>query len=126
MLRRAGRSGGLGWVAALAAAYALVFQLVFVSALVAAMPRDATGAPLCAGAGSLAVGADLDGKGERTDVHCPACLARVDVADLPPPIPVPAPERQSTAAIHAEPARVLVLRPPPRRPSQPRAPPFLG
>ena len=116
----------MGWVAALAAAYALVFQLVFASALVAGMPRDASGALICTGVSTLATDADRDGKADETAVRCAACLARADIADLPPPIPVPALVRSGAGAASVAPAHPITPRAPARLPSQPRAPPFLG
>ena len=126
MLRLAPRNGTIGWVTAWAAAYALVFQLVLATALVAAMPRDASGAPICAAAASVSRDADQSGKGERADVHCAFCLARVDIADVPPPLPVPAAKRAVVAVAYAPSVPVVASRAPVRLSSQPRAPPFLG
>lgn len=126
MLRLAGRAGGMGWGAAWAAAYALVFQLVFASALMAAMPRDASGTPVCTASASLSVDPQSGGGADRTALHCLACLARADIADLPPPIPVPAIERTAAVVVAALPARPIAPRAAARLPSQPRAPPFLG
>ncbi|MEP9349131.1 DUF2946 family protein [Xanthobacter sp. KR7-225] len=112
-------------MAAWAAAYALVFQLVLASALVAAMPRDASGTPICAAA-RLAGDADQGEKGKGAAVHCPVCLMRVDAAALPPPFPVAAAKRVALAVTYVPPAPLPAPRAPGWLPSQPRAPPLLG
>lgn len=128
MLRISARHGGIGWLAALAAAYALVFQLVFASALVASLAQ--AGTDLCFGASVQTDDADAardpGGTGTALQVHCPACLARVDILDLPPPVVPPAVVRAAVPAAFAPaapaaPALALV-----RLPQQPRAPPVLS
>ncbi len=103
--------------------YALVLQLVLTSAFAASAiawsPAD--GSVICRGdTGASAP----DDHGTAPSVpHCPLCLSRSDVADLPPPPPALAVPSRSHAVVYVArhvPAPVV----PATRPAhQPRAPP---
>lgn len=123
MFRRAGKTSGIARVAAWMAAYVLVLQAVLASAAMAAMPRSGVALELCL---NSAGDADDAGKGLPPGVHCPACLARADVAGLPPPVATPLLDR---IAIELEFRAVVraALRPAGHRlPLQPRAPPAVA
>lgn len=77
------------WLASWAAAYALVFQVVLTSAALAGLPRDGGLDVLCLNSATAAAPSDADGKTAPLGIHCPACLARIDLASLPPPIAAP-------------------------------------
>ncbi|MFG1404118.1 DUF2946 family protein [Xanthobacter sediminis] len=117
---------GVAW----AAAYALVLQVMLMSALGAGLAGraldGATGlaalasTPLCVNGQP---GGDDDAPAKAA-AHCPLCLSRVDAAVLPPPVATPELDRYAIELHY----RVLVregLRAaaPQHRPHQPRAPP---
>ncbi len=108
-----------------AVAYALVFQLLLPVALIAAQPRG-EGAPVICFAGTELQLGGLDktgGSEAPLGVHCQACLARVDLAAMPPPVAMPHPERVAVAFVFPH-YDALVLRVAQQRlPVQPRAPP---
>ena len=81
-------------ILALLLAYALVFQVVFASGIMAAQAAGAIAASdLCLGAtGEADVRHGADGPSAGI-VHCPLCLSRVDAALLPAPPPSPLIER---------------------------------
>lgn len=89
MSRRHARFSTFQRMVAWTAAYALVLQVMLVSALGAGMARGPTGlsTPLCV---SGETHSEQDGGSpQKAAVHCPLCLARVDAAVLPPPVPTP-------------------------------------
>lgn len=122
MITRGARTGGIARLAAWAAAYALVLQVVLTSALVASLPRDANANILCLNS-AIADGGGSSDKGAPLGVHCPACLARVDLASLPAPAPLPVVARSFVPVAFAPllpgSFRTALV----RSPLQPRAPP---
>ncbi len=82
-IRRTGR------LAALAAAYALVLNVMMAGVLQAAVSplNAAAGHELCLG--STAAAAETDGTNDAGTpiVHCPLCVSNAAVADLTPPPP---------------------------------------
>ncbi|MDI4655280.1 DUF2946 family protein [Xanthobacter autotrophicus] len=86
MIGRRGHKWGIGWIAAFAAAYALVFQIVLTSALMASVSPVGADAmtPLCLPSAPSGVHSDDGGDPSKSMVHCPLCLSRTDVAVLPP------------------------------------------
>ncbi|MFS8038177.1 DUF2946 family protein [Xanthobacter sp. AM11] len=113
-------------VAAWAVAYVLVLQAFLTSFAIAAMPMDG-GRALCLSTASAAAPADAPGAdepaGTPAQVHCQACLARADVSDLTPPVPVPAIDRIAIELRFDRIVRVALRRLDPPRSFQPRAPP---
>lgn len=105
-------------------AYALVFQVVLASGIMAARAASAFGTmELCLGS----TGADATSEGadepQAGIVHCPLCLSRVDAVFLPPPPPSPLIERLALR-IHFETGVARVLHVPAERaPYSPRDPP---
>ncbi|WP_395664504.1 hypothetical protein [Methylocella sp.] len=76
-------------VAAFAAAYALVLQIVLTGALAASLPQDAGG-----GLRLCAADAPADsGEHAPSRPHCLSCLCRLDAAALPPPPAAPVIDR---------------------------------
>lgn len=103
---------------AFAAAYALVLQVLLMSALGAAAVGQASTAfatPLCVGSGTDAP--------EKATPHCPLCLGRVDVAILPPPVQMPHLDRVAIELRYRVEVRDSLRVALPRSPQQPRAPP---
>lgn len=86
--------------AAWSAAYALVLQVVLTSTLLASLPRDGSLPVICFNSGIAADG--QGGAPGSTDfgIHCPACLARVDLASPPLPLAVPADTRVAVELRH--------------------------
>ncbi|MGE4373933.1 MAG: DUF2946 family protein [Xanthobacter sp.] len=117
------------WVAGWAAAYVLVFQVLLTTSLIASMPRGVGAVETCF-ASALELGGGANGNTKTDDttglVHCPACLARVDLLDLPPPLALLLPYRISTRThfIWRKPALLRLAAW--QTPGQPRAPPFLA
>lgn len=112
---------------ALLLAYALVFQVVLASGIMAARAAGAIEVvELCLGAG----GADDAPHGSEGPqdgiVHCPLCLSRVDAALLPPPPPSPLIERLAVQVrFERDGARLFHL--PSERPAyRPRDPPVIS
>lgn len=107
------------------AAYALVLQIVMLSAL---------GASLAGGVSSLSTPLCVSGEGhggeggapEKAVAHCPLCLARVDAAVLPPPVPTPEVDRVAIELHYRVIVRDGLRTVEQRRPHQPRAPPALA
>ena len=126
MIFRGARGRGVRWLAAWAAAYALVFQVVLTSAAIAALPRDGNAGILCLNSARLDPSGSQTGTGDEAPlpgIHCPACLARVDLASAPPPVPTVFVVR-TAVAVPFRPVLPKVYRPAARRlPLQPRAPP---
>lgn len=124
MNRRWARFGKLQRMVAWTAAYALVLQVVLVSALSAASPRGPSdlSAPICVNGASASHGRD-GGAADAAATHCPLCLSRVDAAALPPPVPTPEIDRVAIElryrVIVRDGLRTLAY----RHPNQPRAPP---
>lgn len=87
MIGRRRQAWGIGWIAAFAAAYALVFQIVLTSALMASVSLAGADAmtAFCHSDASSDAQAD-DGGTPKSIAHCPLCLSRTDVAALPPPV----------------------------------------
>ncbi|MGQ3673895.1 DUF2946 family protein [Xanthobacter sp. TB0139] len=121
-----GKTRSIRWVAAWTAAYALVFQVLLTTTLIASMPRGVGAVETCF-ASTLELGGGANGNADDTTSrgHCPACLARVDLLALPPPLALLLPFRISTRT------QLSWLQPAPlhlaarKTPGQPRAPPFL-
>lgn len=126
MSRRHARFSTLQRMVAWTAAYALVLQIMLLSALSAGLVRGPAGlaTPLCVGGEAHAV-AD-DGAPDTATVHCPLCLARVDAAVLPPPVPTPVIDRVAIELRYRAIVRDSLRTVEQRRPHQPRAPPALA
>lgn len=81
----------IGRLAALAAAYALVLNVMMAGVLQAAISplKAAAGHELCLGSAVAAAAAEPDGTNDAGTplVHCPLCLSNAAVADLAPPPP---------------------------------------
>ncbi|QTL02530.1 hypothetical protein J5J86_17275 [Aquabacter sp. L1I39] len=113
-------------------AYALVFQVVLASGLMAAQAANAFDAgSLClstVGAGDLQEGAEGASDGvphgpQAAVLHCPLCLSRVDAVVLPPPAPNLHIERLATP-LRFEPGQAHPVHIPGDRPGfRPRDPP---
>lgn len=125
MFGRRGHMRGIGWIAAFAAAYALVFQVVLSSALMASVPPGGGDplAQLCLSSASSHAQTDEGGKTSKSQAHCPLCLSRTDVAALPPPVATPVIDRIAIElhfrAVLRSSLQALNF----GRPFQPRAPP---
>lgn len=81
----------IGWSAAFIAAYALVFNVILSSILIASIsPLDAASAhELCISSGNGdAAGSDADKTSGKTAMHCPLCAAHHISGALPPPHPM--------------------------------------
>jgi len=79
----------IGWGAAFIAAYALVFNVILSSILVASVsPTAAAAHELCiSGDNTDAARTDADKTSGKTAVHCPLCAAHHISGALPPPHP---------------------------------------
>ncbi|WP_142251366.1 DUF2946 family protein [Bradyrhizobium sp. UNPF46] len=80
----------IGWGAAFVAAYALVFNVILSSILVASVSPTAAAAAheLCiSGDNTDAARTDADKTSGKTAVHCPLCAAHHISGALPPPHP---------------------------------------
>lgn len=79
----------IGRLAALAAAYTLVLNVMMAGVLQAAVsPLKATSShELCLGSASSAAEADGTNDAGTPIVHCPLCISNAAVADLAPPSP---------------------------------------
>lgn len=105
-------------------AYALVFQVVLASGIMAARAASAfETTDLCLGStGTDDTREGADGP-QAGIVHCPLCLSRVDAVFLPPPPPSPLIERLAVR-IHFEAGGTRLLHVPADRPPySPRDPP---
>jgi hypothetical protein len=82
-IRRTGR------LAALAAAYALVLNVMMAGVLQAAVSplKAAAGHELCLGSASASAETDGADNAGSPLVHCPLCISSTAVADLAPPAP---------------------------------------
>ncbi|MFG1477427.1 DUF2946 family protein [Xanthobacter sp. V4C-4] len=109
------------------AAYALVLQIVLVSALSAGMARGPSNlpSPLCLNSATTSAD-DAGPPADDASPHCPLCLSRADPAVLPPPVPTPEIDRIAIELRHRAIVRDGLRIATQRRPSQPRAPPALG
>ncbi|MFG1363433.1 DUF2946 domain-containing protein [Xanthobacter versatilis] len=127
MLRGRRQAWGIGWIAAFAAAYALVFQIVLTSALMASVSLDGAGAmtAFCHSDASSDPQSD-DGGTPKSIVHCPLCLFRTDVAALPPPVMTPVIDRIAIELHYQAVLRSSLQGEPVALPFQPRAPPAQG
>lgn len=105
-------------------AYALVFQVVLASGLMAARAAGTFDpSSLCLNApGDTDGGADRHGP-DASIVHCPLCLSRTDAVLLPPPPPSPVVERLAVILFFEVGAPRPVQRPADRPPYRPRDPP---
>lgn len=109
-------------------AYALVFQVVLASGLMAAQTATASDAGiLClasASSGDIQQGTDGAEDGPQAAIlHCPLCLSRVEAVVLPPPAPILHIERRATPLRFAA-GRALRVHIPAERPAfRPRDPP---
>lgn len=80
----------IGWGAAFIAAYALVFNVILSSILVASISPLAAAAAheICVGSDNGdAARTDTDKRGGKTGVHCPLCVGHHVSGALPPPQP---------------------------------------
>jgi hypothetical protein len=80
----------IGWGAAFVAAYALVFNIILSSILVAGISPLAAAAAheLCiSSVNADAARTDADKRSGKTSVHCPLCVAHHVSGALPPPQP---------------------------------------
>ena len=80
----------VGWGAACVAAYALVFNVILSSMLVASISplAGAAAQELCISSDNGdAARTDADNHGKRTNVHCPLCVGHHVSGALPPPQP---------------------------------------
>ncbi len=112
----------MGLVVAWTAAYALVFQIMLMSALGASLVGGtALATPLCVG--SQVTAGDTGGEPQKAAAHCPLCLSRVDAAVLPPPVPTPEIDRVAIEVHYRVIVRDGLRTAQQRRPHQPRAPP---
>lgn len=115
----AGTARGAARLLPWALAYALVLQVLLAGVALAGMVRAPADPGLC-------LGAIQSGGGDGAAlplVHCPACLAAVDAAVLPPPFPTPVIDRIAIALVFRIEARDALAGPGIRLPVQPRAPP---
>lgn len=125
MSGRRGYMRRIGWIAAFAAVYALVFQIVLSSALLASIPPtggDPT-SELCLSSVSLDAHTDEGGKTTKSHIHCPLCFSRTDAAVLPPPVTTPIIDRLAIELHFRVVLRDSLQAPEFGRPFQPRAPP---
>jgi hypothetical protein len=77
----------IGWGAALIAAYALVFNVILSSILIASISPLAAAAAheLCISSDNRdAAGTDADKTGRKTAIHCPLCVGHHVAGGLPP------------------------------------------
>lgn len=83
------RIKGIGRFAAWAAAYALVFNVMLTSALLATVSPLKFNAlhELCLNASSASPGADGSTDDSKPIIRCPLCVSGVAAADLPPQSP---------------------------------------
>ncbi len=79
----------IGRLAALIAAYALVFNVMLTSALLATVSPLKLNAihELCLNGSSGGPATDDDGNPAKPIIHCPLCVSGATMADLPPPTP---------------------------------------
>lgn len=128
MVGRRDRKWTIGWIAAFAAAYALVFQIVLTSALLASVSTVGADAatPLCLTGASADAHADDGGKTSSSIVHCPLCLSRTDVAVLTPPVMVALTDRVAIELHFRAILRSSLQGQSFGLPFQPRAPPSLA
>ncbi|AWM06585.1 DUF2946 family protein [Bradyrhizobium symbiodeficiens] len=80
----------IGWGAAFIAAYALVFNVILSSILIASVSPTAAAAAheLCISSDNTdAARTDADKTSGKTSVHCPLCVAHHIAGTLPPPQP---------------------------------------
>lgn len=123
MSRGSGRLADIGRIAAFAAAYALVLQLVLMSALAASVP-----AAQLSGLTRFCIGGDTSPSSDQNDhirSHCPLCVLRVDAALPPPPAPAPIIDRIAVEFHFRAVLRSSLRLFEPRSACQPRAPPTL-
>lgn len=111
-------------VAAWVAAYALVLQVLLTGIALASTPYG-TSASLCLSATGSGDGEQHPDTGQTAQVHCQACLARADVAGLPPPVPTPEIDRVALELRFDTAVRIALhalLNAPPFQPRGPPAP----
>lgn len=79
----------IGRLAALVAAYALVFNVMLTSALLASISPTKLNAlhELCLNGSSSGQVTDDNGNPAKPIIHCPLCVSGAAMADLPPPPP---------------------------------------
>ena len=79
----------IGRLAALIAAYALVFNVMLTSALLATISPLKLDAihELCLNGSSEGPATDDSGNPAKPIIHCPLCVSGMAMADLPPPSP---------------------------------------
>lgn len=128
------RRSMMGWdrgrqvrgMAVWAVAYALVFQLLLTSSLMAAQPRGSTGHEICFAGTELLLGSEQnDSEAPAQGIHCPACLARVDLAGPPAPFAFPVLVRIGVPVAFLAPIWEAPRLAVPRLPVQPRSPPVM-
>ncbi|MDQ0503632.1 DUF2946 family protein [Xanthobacter agilis] len=122
MRGRHSRLKALQHTVAWAAAYALVLQVMLMTALGASLVGGASSLsmPLCVNGATS--GNDDDGP-QKAAAHCPLCLSRVDAVVLPPPVETPHMDRIAIELRYRVILRDGLRVAEHRRPSQPRAPP---
>lgn len=83
------RKRWIGWGAAFIAVYALVFNVILSSILIASIsPAVAAAQALCIGSDDgEAARTDADKHGRKTSAHCPLCVGHHVSGALPPPHP---------------------------------------
>lgn len=113
------RIAGTTRLVAWAMAYALVLQMLLAGVALAGMVRGASDPGLCLGA----VTSDTGDGAALPLVHCPACLAAVDLAGLPPPAATPLIDRIAIELIYRAEVREALATAGIRLPLQARAPP---
>lgn len=128
MIGRRRRFSTVELAVAWTAAYALVLQIMLMTAigasLVGGANASAFGTPLCVN--SLPPSGTDGGDPQKAAAHCPLCLSRLDVAVLPPPVPTPEIDRVAIELHYRVIVRDGLRTVQYRRPHQPRAPPALG
>ncbi|MFG1432069.1 DUF2946 family protein [Xanthobacter sp. V2C-8] len=129
MIGRHSRFSALRQGVAWAAAYALVLQVMLMSALGAGLAGRALdsasgaaallAAPLCVNS----MPAGDDDAPAKAATHCPLCLSRVDAVLLPPPVATPELDRVAIELHYRAEVRDSLRTAARHRPHQPRAPP---
>lgn len=117
----------IGRLAALVAAYALVFNVMLTSALLASISPLKLNAlhELCLNGSSSGQDTDESGNPAKPIIHCPLCVSGAAMADLPPPPPALAIRIAFNVFYEVPPAQPFVAALT-TDDHQPRGPPHLG
>ncbi|MEH2508750.1 hypothetical protein V1291_000104 [Nitrobacteraceae bacterium AZCC 1564] len=117
----------IGRLAALVAAYALVFNLMLTSTLLASISPLKLNAlhELCLNGSSSGQATDDSGNPAKPIIHCPLCVSGAAMADLPPPPPALAIRIAFNIFYEAPPTQPFVA-PLTVDDHQPRGPPHLA